>query len=70
MRLIANWRRSWRMLSMQIAAGAVAWGALPADAQGAILDALGVAPERVPAILGLLVLLGRLIDQPGAREGQ
>jgi hypothetical protein len=38
--------------------------------QTAVLTALGVGPERVPAVLGALFLLGRLIDQPKTREGE
>ncbi len=68
-KLIPNWRQAWRMLSVQVAALAVAWGALPPDAQAAVLEAIGIGPERVPAALGALFLLGRLIDQPKTREG-
>ena len=64
MKLIPNWKRAWRMLSVQIAAGIVAWTALPPDMQAAIVGALGIAPDRVPAILGVLLILGRLIEQP------
>lgn len=67
-RLIPNARYAWRMASVQVAAAAVAWGALPPDVQAAILAAVGVPPERVPAILGLLLLVGRLIDQPSTRQ--
>ena len=67
---IPNWRRAWRMLSVQVAAVAVAWGTLPPDTQAAILQAVGIGPERVPAVLGALFLLGRLIDQPKTREGE
>lgn len=67
---IPNWRRAWRMLSVQVATVAVAWGAMPVDAQTAVLSALGIGPERVPAVLGALFLLGRLIDQPKTREGE
>lgn len=64
MKPIPNWRQSWRMLSVQVAAVAVAWSAMPADAQAAVLAVLGVGPERVPGIMGLLVIVARLIDQP------
>lgn len=63
-RLIPNARSAWRMLSVQIAAAAVLFGALPADQQAAILALLGVGPERIPALMGLAVILARLIDQP------
>lgn len=67
MKAIENWRQSWRMLSVQVAAVAVAWSAMPADAQAAVLGVLGVGPERIPGILGLLVIAARLIDQPKTR---
>lgn len=70
MRLIDNWRRAWRLLSVQVAAAAVAWSALPPDVQTAVLGTLGVSPERVPGILGLLVIVARLVDQPRARGDQ
>lgn len=63
-RPIPQWRRAWRMLSVQAAAFAVAWGALPEDAQAAVLDAVGVPASRVPALLGMLFLVGRLVAQP------
>lgn len=69
-KLIPNWRRAWRMLSVQVAALAVAWGAMPAETQAAVLEALGIGPERVPAVLGALILLARLIDQPKARDSE
>ena len=40
---------------------------MPADAQAAVLGVLGVGPERIPGILGLLVIAARLIDQPKTR---
>lgn len=68
MHLIPEWRRAPRMLSVQMAALAVAWGVLPVDTQSAILALVGVPEQRVPAVLGLLMLVGRLIDQPKVRE--
>jgi hypothetical protein len=57
------------MLSVQIAAIAVLFGSLPPDQQTAILAWLGLGPERIPAIVGALVIFTRLIDQPKTREG-
>lgn len=67
-KLIPNWRRAWRMFSVQAQAGSVAilgaWQALPDDLRGRL-------PE--PVVLGivgaLLVfgIIGRLIDQPATR---
>lgn len=65
MRLIPNWRRAWRMLSVQVAAAAVAWVALPAPAQEQILRVAGLSEQQLPAVLGLLVIVARLIAQPG-----
>jgi hypothetical protein len=64
MTLIPDWRQAWRMFSVRVAALAVAWSALPLDAQAAVLGAVGIGPERVPGILGLLVIVARLVDQP------
>ncbi len=65
--LIPEARRAWRMASVQIAAGAVLFGALQPDQQIAILALLGLAPERIPAALGLAIIIARLIDQPKTR---
>lgn len=62
--LISDWRRAWRLASVQIAALAVLFGSLPADTQAAVLDMVGVPAGRVPAILGLLFMAGRLVAQP------
>jgi hypothetical protein len=64
MKLIPNWRSAGRMLSVQIAALAVLFAALPVDQQTAILALLGLAPERIPGVLGLAIIVARLIDQP------
>ena len=68
MKLIPNWKRAWRMLSVQVATLALTWGLLPPEQQAAMLAMIGIGPERVPAVLGLLFLLGRLIDQPKTRD--
>lgn len=67
MKPIPNWRRAWRMASVQVAGAAVLFGALPADQQAALLALVGIGPERVPALMGLAVLVARLIDQPRVR---
>lgn len=63
LRLIANARQAWRLWSVQAAALLVAWGTLPADMQAALVAAVGIPAERVPAVLGLLVILGRIVQQ-------
>lgn len=62
--LIPDWRRAWRMLSVQVAAAAVVWGSLPPEQQAAILSLLGIGPERIPALLGVLFIVARLVKQP------
>lgn len=64
--VIPEWRQAWRMLSIQVAAVAVIFGALPVDQQTSILELLGVGPERIPAFLGMAVIAARLIAQPKA----
>ena len=67
MRLIPNYRRAWRMASVQIAAVIAAWAVLPPEAQAAAVGLIGVPPDKVPAILAVLLIVARLIDQPRAR---
>ena len=67
---IANVSRSWRFLSVQIAALAVVWGSLPVDMQTAMLSAVGISESRIPAILGVLFLVARLIKQPADGDGK
>ena len=66
-RPIENWRSAWRMASVQVASVAVVFGSLPTDVQATVLDAVGVSPARVPAVLGLAMLLARIISQPKTR---
>ena len=61
--LIPNARHAWKMLSVRLATLVVAWGSLPADTQASIVAWSGVPPANVPAILGLLVIGGRLLQQ-------
>ena len=67
MKPIENLSRAWRLLSVQIASGAIVLGSIPADVQTAMLDAVGVPQSRVPAVLGALMLVARLVSQPKAR---
>ena len=66
--LIPNWRRAWRMASVQFTTLALGWGFLPPDLQTATLAAIGVPAERIPAVLGAMFLVLRLVDQPKTRE--
>lgn len=68
MKVIPNWRRAWRMFSVQAQAGAVAilggYQALPDDLRAKL------PPELVYGLtIAILVLgiLGRLVDQPKTR---
>lgn len=66
MKVIENWRQAWKLFSVQIAALAVAFGALPPNVQAAVLAAVGIPAERLPAIVGLLLILSRIVAQPKA----
>lgn len=68
MALIPNWRASWRMASVRIAALAVLFSALPADQQAALLQLVGIGPERLPGLLGLAVIVARLVSQPATQD--
>ena len=68
MKLIPEWRKAWRLLSVQIASAAVLFGSIPAETQAAMLDLVGLQPSRLPAVLGLLMIVGRLLAQPKVRE--
>lgn len=70
MRLIPQWRRAWRMASVQLAAVIAAWSVLPPDAQAAAVSLIGVPPDKVPGILAVLLIIARLVDQPKARGEQ
>jgi hypothetical protein len=68
MKVIPEWRQAWRLLSVQVASAAVLFGALPAETQAAVLDLVGLPPSRLPAVLGLVMIAGRLWAQPGMRR--
>ena len=68
MKLIDNARQAWRLWSVQAAAVLVAWGTLPVEYQAAIVSAVGIPPERVPAVLGVLIIVGRLVQQGEGKQ--
>lgn len=68
LRLIPAWRSAWRLYSVRIAAVATVFGLLPPDQQSAILAWIGLAPERIPAVIGGLFIAGRLLQQPDQKE--
>lgn len=65
MNLIPNWRRAWRMLSVQIpainAAFIATWASIPAKFQDAYPLPWALATVLVLLVLGIV---GRLIAQP------
>ena len=56
------------MLTVQLATLGIAFGILPPETQAAMLDAVGVPASRVTAVLGVLVLIGRIVAQPKVSE--
>ena len=68
MKLIPEWKNAWRLMSVQIAALAVGWVALPTETQSDVLRFVGLSEDMLPAVLGVLVIVARLIAQPKIRE--
>ncbi len=67
--LIPEWRKAYRMLSVQFAALAVLWIALPEAQQVKILTLLPwVSADQVAGLLILLGIVGRLVSQPKVRQ--
>jgi hypothetical protein len=67
MNIIPNWRRAWRMFSVQLASILVVWAATPAETQAAVMQVVGIRPDQMTGILGLLIIIGRLVEQPKTR---
>lgn len=63
MKLIDNIKGAWKLFSVQVASFSIAWGLMPIEQQKAILDMLGISPERTPAIVGIAFLIARIIKQ-------
>lgn len=63
MKMIPDWRKAWRMFSVQALAVLFVWLGMPADMQAEILAALCVESETVPRVLVLVSLVGRLVQQ-------
>lgn len=62
-RIVAEWRRSWRWLSIQIGAAATLFGLLPADQQAALLTQIGLRQDQLPLALGVAFMAARLLQQ-------
>jgi len=70
--LVPEWRRAYRMLSVQLVTGlAIAvevWNSLPQEQQDLIVAELGVKPSTA-LLTGLAaVLVGRLVKQETVRD--
>ena len=69
MKLIPEWRQAWLFFSMVFSGLAIAWLALPADAQTTVLRLLpGMTEERIAGALILAAMIGRLIVQPRVKQ--
>lgn len=68
MRLIPNWRRAWRMFSVQAMTAATAvlgaWQAFPPDLKASLPEGWVHASAMALLVLGIV---GRLIDQPAVK---
>lgn len=67
-KLIPEARQAWKLLSMQLSAAAVVFGLLDHTTQVAVLAFLNIPAERIPAILGIMFMVTRLVRQPSVRE--
>lgn len=63
--LIDNIRSAWKLATVWVGFVAIAFGSLPADSQAALLALFYVPEERLPALIGLAVLVARVIKQSG-----
>lgn len=66
--LIPNWRNMWKALSVHVATLAVIWGALPGDAQAAMLRVIRLDESWVPLVFGIAFIIARLTPQPRLHE--
>lgn len=62
-RVVSDWKRSWRWLSMQIGAACMLYGQLSPEQQLAILQTVGLRPDQLPAVIGAAIMIGRLLQQ-------
>lgn len=63
MKLIDEWRIAWTFLSVRIAIAVTGFGLLAPDTQGAILAWVGISPTRLPAVIGVLFIVGRMVKK-------
>lgn len=64
-RLVPEWRRAVRWATVQLGLALAAFGTLSAADQAAViswvLDLLHLPPERLPTVLGLVLVLARVV---------
>lgn len=73
MKLVDDWKKSWRMLSVQLSfiwtAATAAWLLIPKDQQEALLKAVGLESPGWLALVGFVsIIWGRLQAQPKLHE--
>lgn len=61
--VVNEWRQAWKWLSVHMASLAVGFGLLPEDKQAAVLAFLHIPQSYVAAVLGLIFIVTRLINQ-------
>jgi hypothetical protein len=65
MKIVKNWRKGWRMFSVQAQAavltGVGAWQIIPDDLRAVVPQSVAVGMAMTLLVLGIL---GRFIDQP------
>lgn len=61
--LIPDWRAALEYASVRVGLLAAGLGLLPPDQQAAVLQWLGLTPERVPLALGLLFIASRILQR-------
>lgn len=68
MKLIPEWKKAWRYMSMHVASVAIVFGLLPQDTQASMLEVVGVPANRITAVLGLIFMFARIVQvkQPKA----
>lgn len=65
-KLIPEWRRSYKLASMRVGAAAVLIGLMAPDQLAALLDWLGIGAERAPLVLGLAFIVSRVFRKEDA----
>ena len=69
MKLIPNWKKAWRMLSINFAALALAWIAVPPEQQAKVMSLLPwLTPDQVSGVLIAAAMIGRLVAQPKVQQ--